>query len=284
MNIRYRKIAEEIGVLVGTTGVVSLFLVPMKVDGILTSILSLFVFCTLLVFFHSSFINSRIKSSHLGFSIVLLIFLSIYIIYITRTESPFKEKIEKSNDFLGERLGHRIKSAKTSIWFIGQSFHISAPDRHQELIEKVKKGINVYYIVVDFSDSCLLSKIFDDYSPNTSISSKSEMISSLADIITLKRECDHINSDDKGKVQIKFLTTFPYYRGYFFDIEAEYKTAYIVPYLNHFPSSEVAGYLFEGFDYKSIAYKYYESLKRSWSRGQLLTTEYEERILNLKTN
>jgi hypothetical protein len=55
-----------------------------------------------------------------------------------------------ANDFLAIGLHKEIENAKSEIVFFGTSFHISAADKGQLILDALNRGVRVRYLVVDF--------------------------------------------------------------------------------------------------------------------------------------
>ncbi|MCK4662351.1 MAG: hypothetical protein KAT68_05770 [Bacteroidales bacterium] len=272
------KIIKEIGIILGYTCVVPIIalVIPWTQNQIV--ILTSSVLLIVSIVFYNKCIAHRFNSVILSLFLVVIITIFVFYRDLVKLKSPYKEKIEKSNDFLGEKLNIKINESKQSIWFIGHNFHITAIDKNQLLLDKIREGVNINFLITGCKDTSLIRVISNDNNSNI-LSTIRRMEGAMIQLIEIKNRSENIISPNKGNFEIRILRTIPYFRGYFFDIERDDRDAYIVPYINGFYSAEVPGYLFEDFDSRSIAYGYMEALNRIWNNSELLRESDEFSIL-----
>lgn len=280
MNRKLKKILEEIGIILGATGLVPLILSPFGIHTFIISVISAFLFFVILTMYHQDFLNSSVKSGALIIGVLLIFAITSILIHEFYIISPFKLKFEKSNDFLSLEIGNKIKSSKREIWFFGQSFHISAGDRREELINRLEHGVNVRYLVIDPRNKKVVNLIAEDYN-STYQATLNELKSSLSHLVNLQKKLKESNSLLKGDIEIRLINSQPYFRGYFFDPKEKINSAYIVPYMNAYYSSEIPGYLFDKFDKKSVPNKYFSSVCREWNKSKAVKYNDIVEISNL---
>jgi hypothetical protein len=195
---------------------------------------------------------------------------------LTEGKDTFKiiKCFKESSEFQSE-IGTEIASAKEEIWFFGMNFYISAVNLRTKLLDKLRSGVKIRYLVLDpyFPHIDQVAKDFNQ--PINEL--KTECVKGLNDIFELKRQWDSISNQTNslGEVEIRFYNNYPKSRLYLFDPRKPTGRTMFVPYFTRFRSPNLPGYLIEN-NPSSIFKSYYDGVIILWSRSYGLNTFHKE--------
>jgi hypothetical protein len=181
---------------------------------------------------------------------------------------------KESSEFQSE-IGTEIVSAKDEIWFFGMNFHLSAVDQRPKLLDKLRSGVKIRYLVLDPYFPHLDQVARDFIQPPTEL--KNECLKGLNDIFELKRQWDLISNQTRspGELEIRFYNNYPKSRLYLFDPGQSTGMTMFVPYFTSFRSPNMPGFLIEN-NPSSIFKSYYDGVRNLWNRSYGLNTFHNE--------
>jgi hypothetical protein len=154
---------------------------------------------------------------------------------------------DRSNDFL-PRLRELSAGSNQEIWFVGMNFYISAPQLKDEILERLKHGVTVRFLIYDFLDEDTtrialsrdlpqVARSFDN-TPDELLSQSIQTVESLQQIAARAKQ-DVV----RGRFEVRLFKTIPRARLYFFDPESPTGHTFFVPYTNRRDSPNLPGLL-----------------------------------------
>lgn len=148
----------------------------------------------------------------------------------------------KANDFLTEAaLRKHIRKSEHEVWFYGANFHVSAPEIGPDLMEALKNGVNIRYLVFDFT--CPLASEIAHHLGETLPEFESESRKGILGIQRAQREWRKIRGDSDKTLEVKLHCHVPGSRAYFFDPRSSEGITYLVPYGARVSSASTPGLL-----------------------------------------
>jgi len=264
----YRVLAH-ISALLAPAGLIALFCQALDVSAQNTAAFSLITMTTVALLLYRRQLNSRVPSSLLlGFMLALAA-----VFYFSYKNILFKDTglirfYRQSNDYLGE-LNEPIDAAKHDIWFFGTNFHISTGDRRKAIIDALKRGVNVHYLIFDPS-SAELTRLARDFGQSED-SLRRECALGLANLNDLARAWSSISAQTPtpGELQIRVFDVTPRGRVYVFDPGDDRGRTFLVPYVNNVNSTELPGFLLENID-RGVYRSYLAGVMKLWSSSRPL--------------
>ena len=163
-------------------------------------------------------------------------------------------------------MGELTSSAKESIIFSGAHFGISASDRRNELLRKLKEGVKITYHIIDPSSSAvtITAKVYGMREDEL----KAECRTGITILDGLYKEAGEFSSN----LRIVLSTEQPQARYMLFDHKLEKGRIFVTPYVDDLRSSHTPSYQFRS--KAEVAKSYIDCCLRAIGRGkELLNTE-----------
>lgn len=194
--------------------------------------------------------------------IILISMMVTGLNFYNRADGRLIKYYEQSADIQVDMV-ERIKSTKSEIWFSGLNFHISAVDRRELLLETLRRGIIINYLVTD-----PYSKDLPNFAERFNEKEKDlqrECESSLGAILNLKQQWKADPKYTNGKLNVYILQTPPPSRAYIFDPTHNNGKIILIPYIMSLRSSQSPAYVLTNNELEQN--KYYKALKDTASKS-----------------
>ena len=263
------KIQKTLGLLFMPTGAIALFCNVLGVSGQNTASISLAAVILTAICLYRRKINENVPSALLlALLITLAATFSLNYEKILFKDTGLLHYFRASNDFLGE-AGPFLDKAQKEIWFIGTDFHITAGDRKDLILSKLRQGIKVRFLVFD-PTSALLDTIALDFDQDPR-EIRSECIKSTQSLISMRDEWKHEEAYTRypDGLEVRSFQDVPHARFYLVDPDDTHAQSFYVPYMNHANSPSLPGYLMRNID-KGVIQAYLPGIRKLWSNSQSL--------------
>ncbi len=179
----------------------------------------------------------------------------------------FKESKE-----LHEKFEEIINSAQKEIIFWGGNFYYSVNENRSMILEKLRKGITIKYLIFN-PESPFCNYVSRDFNEieNTFYD---QSITTIKNLKGIKAEWDILKLTSKkgGGLEIRLFNNIPRLRIYMIDTQSENSYSYIVHFLYKIDSSKVPVYKIRN-NYKGIVENYLESFNNLWESADTITLE-----------
>lgn len=252
---------KELGTVMIPTSLVALVCKLFEASPEQTSVASLYVIVVLYLVLYRKTINQRVRSS--GLLVLIVSFFAVAAFFARQVTSfgffrrfsgssitstvGIVDYQERSNDFL-PRLRELSAGASQEIWFVGMNFYVSAPQLKDDLLERLRHGVTVRYLIYDFlsddttqvalsSDLPQVARSFDN-TPDELLSQSIQTVESLQQL-AMRAEQEGV----RGRFEVRLFKTIPRARLYFFDPESPTGYTFFVPYTNRKDSPNLPGLL-----------------------------------------
>lgn len=170
----------------------------------------------------------------------------------------------RANDFL-PRMGELIRSAKKEIWLTGVSFYITVPEQKDVLIEKVKEGVKVRFLVFDiFSPD--VQEVAHGFSQSLA-ALESECKTTMIGLLEIRQALE--GNRHAKNFEVRLYSDVPKARFYIFDRQDASGKTFFVPHVNGINSPNLPAFLFTNRT-GSLASIYFPSVEDLWQHAQSL--------------
>lgn len=264
-----KTILNELGVLLVPTALVTLFCQLLKIDDQATAGYSICAVLFLTCCVHRGWINARVPSS-----LILAVLIGFGTIFffnyrnILLKDTGLLVRYRQSADFQAD-VGRQIASARKEIWFFGTNFHISAVERRPILLERLRSGVNIRYLILNpFIPH--LEQVARDFGQSKR-ELEVECLKGMNDLIELRRRWDAERGRSAAALEIRLFDTTPRARLYVFDPDDPAGRTMFVPYLNRVNSPNLPGYLLENSE-TGVFRSYFDALRIMWNESTPLDT------------
>ena len=204
---------------------------------------------------------------------MLFIGVSYFLLYVIayyrkiRIVGVIVESHQRANAFL-PRIAELIEESQEEIWFVGVNFYVTVPEHKNLLIEKLRQGVNIRFLIFD---------VLGVYLPEVarSFDGSYELLKSqcVGTVEALKEihaawQCQNL----PGRLEIRLSIAAPGIRFYFFDRRRETAFTYFVPHVELQDSPNLPGFLAKNVK-NSIVSTYVASAQKLWDDPE--TQEFE---------
>lgn len=182
-------------------------------------------------------------------------------------ENAVLQHFPRANDFLSAdgdpSLAASIKSSNEEIWFYGIAFYISADDMFGQLMDALRRGVSIRYLVFD-CDGEYVEEVA------RTISDAPEGIGNLCSTGTFyMTQLQRAWAEEKGSsladVHIRYYNEVPHGRAYIFDPDSLDASGYFIPYVTGVDSANLPGFFVaEGQD---VVNNYVRGLRKLWEES-----------------
>lgn len=257
------RLLAHISALLAPAGLIALFCQVLDVTPQSTAAFSLITMATVCLLLYRRVLN-RVVPSSLAFGFMLALASVFYFSYknILFKDTGLIRFYRQSNDYLGE-LNDPIDRARHDIWFFGTDFHISTGDRKRALLDALKRGVNVHYLIFDPS-SPELARLARDFGQSEE-SLRRECMLGFSNLNDLASAWSDISAQTAtpGELQVRIFDVTPRGRVYVFDPGDDRGRTFLVPYVNNVNSSELPGFLLENTD-RGVYRSYFAGVAKLW--------------------
>jgi hypothetical protein len=266
---RLTRVLSQLGAILAPAGLVALFCQAIDVSSQNTAAFSLLTVAvvTLLLFRHA--INRTLPST---FALGLLVALGFVFFFsyknILLKNTGLIRFFHQSNDYLGS-IEEPINHARHDIWFFGTNFYISAGDRRTALLNALRRGVNVHYLIFN-PNSSEFPRLARDFAQSEA-ELKAECAKGLISINELARAWHSIapQSQTPGELQVRVYDVTPRGRMYVFDPGNDEGRTFLVPYVNNVNSAELPGFLLENIE-AGVYKAYFTGVVKLWRSSTVL--------------
>jgi DNA-binding winged helix-turn-helix (wHTH) protein len=169
------------------------------------------------------------------------------------------ESHERSNSYIVRLLGAHLQHAKSEAWFFGTNFHLTTEQFRVEILDALKRGVNIYYIVFS-PKSVLLPHIANSFNmPEERLENFCD--GTIKNLTYIQKQA--LEQNASGKLEYKLYESIPYFRAYFLDPFLD-GHSYIVPYLMGANPADIPGYLIPSTDSRSVTR--FEAVAALWGK------------------
>ena len=176
-----------------------------------------------------------------------------------------------SNDYLSE-LEPAIQRSRREIWFFGTDFYISSGERRMAILDALRRGVHVRYLIYD-SASPDLTKLSRDFGQNEA-ELRGECEKGMASLRELSRAWNNESKNiaTPGELEIRVFDVTPRGRLYIFDPGLDSGRTFFVPYVNNVNSAELPGFLLENVE-AGVYRAYYAGVTKLWAQSRPITIQ-----------
>jgi hypothetical protein len=266
-----RRALEEAALLLASAGVVTLFCQVLDISVQKTAVYSLASLLLVVCCVYKRWLNDNVPSALV---IGLLIGLATIFFYnfqnILLKDTGLVKRFKDPTEVLSE-AGHLIEKAHHEIWMFGVNFHISSVDRRNAILDRLKQGVTIRYLILDpFSPN--LDRIAKDFDQPTA-EIKDECTKGIKSILYIQEQWKQLapTAPHPGELEIRLYDTTPRARIYVFDPVEESGNTIYIPYMNRVESPKLPGYLLR--NSKSGVYSaYFGGIQKLWSEALPMTS------------
>jgi sugar-specific transcriptional regulator TrmB len=180
--------------------------------------------------------------------------------------------VYKESKELHEKFEDIICSAKKEIIFWGGNFYISVNENREQILERLKMGVVIKYLVFNpESSNCnYVSKDFNEQE-NTFYD---QTVTTIKNLKSIKSEWESAKQTAKkgGGLEVRLYNNIPRLRAYLVDTQSENSYSYIVHFLHNIDSSKTPAYQIKN-NYKGIIQSYLDSFNNLWDSDDTITLE-----------
>ena len=260
------KVLSFIGKIGTPTGLAAVFCAIVGLNNIETAIISLVTMAITATFLLYHPISNALPSP---FVLILLIILSTIFFFSYESILLKKTGLTKYWKLSSKIIGvipEKIEKASNEIWFCGTNFHITAVDDRILIINKLKQGVNVNYL------------IFNPNSKNAEVAAKSfnqsvdefkgECLQGLKSLMVIKREWEKLRTsvNKPGELRIRYHDEIPKLRAYIFDPNNSDSESFYILYMYLTNSPELPGFQFKNYT-DGVFMDYFACIKKLWQKS-----------------
>lgn len=260
---------SQLGILAGPTTIITLFCEVLHVPTATNAAISIGTILIISLCLYRDWINSRVPAS-LVLALLLGLAFVFFINYqnILLKDTGLVRYYKKSADYQAE-VGRDIKQAAHEIWFFGTNFHISTVDRSDAILDALKRGVRVRYLVYNpFSERLpALAHDFDQ----TPAELSSECRNALQSLLGLRKRWQQARTTTAtpGELEIRVFEATPRARLYVFDPDEKSGFTLLVPYINSVNSPQLPGFLLQNLE-SGVYADYFAGLRKTWGEADRL--------------
>ena len=171
---------------------------------------------------------------------------------------------KRANDFLSHTCT-RIRKAKEEIWFVGANFYITAPEHRLLLVEKLRKGVDVKFLIFDFLSSSL-PEVAESFS-NSEQEFRAQCQGTVESLRIISEAWQQLQRQTRGQLDIRLSTREPKLRFYFYDQRRLTGYTYFVPHVVKQDSPNLPGFLVRNMR-RGIVSRYATGVQQLWDESQ----------------
>jgi hypothetical protein len=268
---KLRIVLAELAILFIPTVVVTLFCQVMDISSQKTAVYSLITIALIACCLYRNWINKHVSSA---LTVALLFLLSAIFFFnyqnILLKDTGLIKRYKHSADFQAE-VGTLIQGARHEIWFFGTDFHISAIDRKDLILERLKSGVKVNYLILNpFAQH--IDQIAKDFGSSVNLLQE-ECRNGIVDLVELNKEWEKVapTVSHPGDLEIRFFDSTPHARIYVFDPDKTDGRTLYVPYMNRVSSPDLPAYLLANTE-SGVYSSYFGGIKKLWLGSQPLSS------------
>lgn len=169
-----------------------------------------------------------------------------------------------ANDFLSHISKH-IRKANEEIWFVGTNFFSTAPTHKDLLVEKLRDGVDIKFLIFDFLDPSL-SRVAASFSNSEGEFCK-QCESTVESLLEIHRSWEQMQGQSRGQLDIRLSGREPKIRLYFFDRRRFSGHTYFVPHVAKWDSPKLPGFLVRNIR-RGIVSTYAAGVQQLWEESQ----------------
>ena len=180
---------------------------------------------------------------------------------------------DKSNDFLASgdsfHFEPLLSATKSEIWCLGSSFYISTDTYREKLVEKLRSGVNLNFLILNPDPSTLSRAAVTLNAPEREL--RDQVSAGLRSLLKLREEAKKLDPT-AGKLSVRLTSELIASRLYFFDPKSMDGRTYVVPQVNRVNSQQLPGIVVQNKDAKYIE-TYFSGMQRVWSSDTAISLE-----------
>jgi len=259
--------ATRIGLVLAPTGLIALFCQLLNMSSQNTAGVSLLCVAIITLCMFRRSINRRIPAVY-PLGLLLGMFAVFFFSYqnLLLKNTGLVRFYHHSNDYLSE-LDRPIHEARHEIWFFGTDFYISAGERREALLEALRRGVHIRYLVFDPASPKLPQLARDFGQTEGELRSEcAKSMESLRELARVWRE-EARRSPTPGELELRLFDVTPRGRLYVFDPAIPGGHSFLVPYVNGANSSELPGFFLRNIE-TGVYKAYFSGVERLWNEGR----------------
>lgn len=220
------------------------------------------------IYLFKSIVDRHLPSVHLLTGVFILISIVIYL--FTSRESiknvkgikTYQQSSQFQNDF-----ENFLKSTKNDVSILCTSTISHLPTKQIQIIEKLKNGVNIRYIVLDPLSPTMPWVAKDFGLPLERLEAENK--TSLYALINLRNEWEKIKNGSPvpGHLEIRLLDGQLHTRMYVFDRTSSNGSTILVPYMNQHGSMTLPAFNFSNGTYSTLLSEYWASFEKIWNNS-----------------